>query len=253
MKSFALQIIGLLCLSTSALAGEDLGGMSLNFTPDTARPGDLITLWVQMNREDYAEFDLEVPSHPQLHLVAREQIPPAHVNGQYYQGERLMLQPLSSGEITLTGVTVQLTEAAGPREVELPEITLTVQAFGSTDEEATPEVLPATAGKRGLSPSIFLPLFGMVVGAFFLILLIRLRMNLPVNPEASEASAARNFDSILRAASISNEDLEAVFNQKGSQLSEDLRSDIETYLYAPEENEAEREALHQRLRKELDT
>ena len=252
VKGFIIQMAGILWLATASLQAEDLGGLSINFTPDTARPGDLVTLWVQMNREDYAEFKLEVPSHPQLHLVAREQIAPAHVNGQYYQGERLMLQPLSSGDITLTDVAVELTEASGARNVSLPAATLTVEPFEADDEATTPEALPETTPAKVLSPSIFIPLFCMVAGAFVLILLIRLKMNLPVDSEISEAEGARNFDSILRAATITNEDLEALLNHKGDELSETLRSDLEIYLYAPEEDEAKRQALHQRLREELD-
>lgn len=252
VKGFTIQMAGMLLLATASLQAEDLGGLSIDFTPDTARPGDLVTLWVEMNREDYAAFKLEVPSHPQLHLVAREQIAPAHVNGQYYQGERLMLQPLSSGKITLADVAVELTETKGARTVSLPVAILTVEPFEADDEAATPEALPETTPANVLSPSIFIPLFCMVAGAFVLILLVRLKMNLPVDSEISETEDSRNFDSILRAATITNEDLEALLNHKGGKLSETLRSDLEIYLYAPEEDEATRQALHQRLRKELD-
>ncbi len=252
MKGFFIQMAGMLWLATASLQAEDLGGLSIDFTPDTAKPGDLVMLWVEMNREDYAEFKLKVPSHPQLHLVAREQIAPAHANGQYYQGERLMLQPLSSGEITLANVAVELTETSGARTVSLPAATLTVEAFEADDEAATPEALPETTPANVLSPSIFIPLFCMIAGAFVLILLVRLKMNLPVDSTISEAEGARNFDSILRAATITNEDLEALLNHEGGELSETLRSNLEIYLYAPEEDEVKRQALHRRLRKELD-
>lgn len=252
VKGFIIQMAGMLWLATASLQAEDLGGLSIDFTPDTAKPGDLVMLWVEMNREDYAEFKLKVPSHPQLHLVAREQIAPAHANGQYYQGERLMLQPLSSGEITLADVAVELTETSGARTVSLPAATLTVEAFEADDEAATPEALPETTPANVLSPSLFIPLFCMIIGAFVLILLVRLKMNLPVDSTISEAEGARNFDSILRAATITNEDLEALLNHEGGELSETLRSNLEIYLYAPEEDEVKRQALHRRLRKELD-
>jgi hypothetical protein len=250
MKTRLPHIVGLLALWTTCASASDLGGMSINFTPDQARPGDLVTLSIQMNREDYGEFALEIPSHPQLHLVTREQIPPIHVKGNYYQGERLMLQAISSGTITLEGVSVELTESSGTRTVELPPVTLTVSPFDSEDANAAPEQLPEPNTESAKATALAPSLIAMIIGGFILILLIRLKLAANESAEMQEAPG-RTFATVLRAATISNEDLEALFTEKGDAFSPELRNDLETFLYTADAPEETRSELHERLRKEL--
>lgn len=252
MRSIIAQIVGLLWLTATSLPAEDLGGLSVEFKPAEAKPGDLVTLWVEMNREDYAEFDLEVLFHPQLHLVAREKIPITHVNGNYYQGERLMVQPLSSGDVTLNEISVVLTESTGPRRVSLPKASLAVEPFDSDDKVSTPEPLPQEATALGISSSVFIPLLLMVAGGFVLIFLIRLKLNIPAEPERCHNLGTQNFDSILRATTITNEDLETILYQKEADLSDELRENLKKKLYALAEDESIHDTLYQQLRKELD-
>ncbi len=253
MKGMFLPIAGLLWLCPVSLVASDLGGVSAKFTPDEVMPGDLVTLMVQMERDDYGEFDLNVPSHPQLHLVTRELIPPTHTDGRYTQSERLMLQALSSGTLTLTGMTIQLTESTGIRTVELPDLTLTVNPFETADEVADPEPFPKPEKPSKMGPSLtpaLIAVIAVIAVGFILVLLIRLKLASKPIPEAEEITG-RNFDTILRAATITTESLEAILNDKGASLSSGLRSDLETFLYSPDSSAEERDELHARLRKEL--
>lgn len=252
MRSIIAQTVGLLWLTATSLPAEDLGGLSVEFKPAVANPGDLVTLWVEMNREDYAEFDLKVLIHPQLHLVAREKIPITHANGSYYQSERLMLQPLSSGDVTLNEISVVLTETTGPRTVSLPTANLTVEPFDSADKVSTPEPLPQAATTQDIASSVFIPLLLMVAGGFVLIFLIRLKLNIPAEPKHSRTLGTRNFDSILRATTITNEDLETILYEKKVGLSDELRENLEKKLYALAEDDSIHDTLYQQLRKELD-
>ena len=252
MRSTIAQMVGLLWLTAPTLPAKDLGGLSASFKPATAKPGDLITLWVEMNREDYAEFDLKIPSHPQLHLVAREKVPIALVNGKYYQGERLMLQPLSSGNITLSEISVELTETTGPRKVSLPKVSLPVEPFELADNVSVPEPLPQAASDQVMSPSVFIPLLFVVAGALLLIFLIRLKLSISVEPEHCHNLGASDFSSILRASTITHKDLETILNKKGAVISDKLRENLEEKLYSLAGAEPLHAELHQQLRKELD-
>ena len=128
-----------------------------------------------MNREDYGEFALDFPAHPRLRLVSRERIPPRIAEGRYLQGERLVLQAVSSGPLVIAGMTARLTEAAGARVVNLPEARLTVLPFDSSDENSAPEPFPAPeVRKRGSFP-LAIGAAGVLGGSLLLALFLRAR------------------------------------------------------------------------------
>ena len=175
MRSSWFQFIGWLCLWGSALAAEDSGGFTVTLSPEEVRPGDLITLQVRMDRKDYGEFDLDVPSHPDLHLVSRERIPLRLVDGWYRQGERLLLQPVSSGSLVLGGMTAQLTAAGGVRVVSLPELRLEVLPFDSADENPSPELFPDSVPPESERPLFPIIAAGVLIGGFLLMLWMRIQ------------------------------------------------------------------------------
>ncbi len=249
MKSTLFHIVGLLWLSTLSLTA-DQGGMTATFTPDEAQPGDLITLWVQMNREDYGEFDLDIPSHPRLHLVTREQIPPTLVNGHFYQGERLTLQALSSGPLTLSGMTVQLTEAEGVRTVALPELTLTVAPFDAQDTIEDPQPLPRPESARGNSPPLTPTLIAVLIGGFLLVLLIRIKLAMRENPDDHPTSNPGEVVRLTNQA-ITEGDFEYLLNEHRDTLSPKLCADLENWIYAPDRSDTELADLQSRVREEL--
>ena len=128
-----------------------------------------------MNREDYGEFVLHIPSHPRLHLVSREKIPLGLVDGRYRQGERLVLQAVSSGPLALTGMKAELTEAGGVRAVELPELELKVLPFDSADENPAPETFPEAAPAKRPRFPFAAAAVGILAAGFLLVLLLRTR------------------------------------------------------------------------------
>lgn len=153
MRAPVFQIIAWLWFPAVALAEGDSGGITASLSPRESRPGDLVTLEVTMDRETYGEFALEVPEHRQLPVVSRERVPLRLVDGRYRQGERLVLQPASSGQLTIAGMTARLTEAGGAREVVLPELKLNVPPFETADDDPAPEPFPEpAAGKSSRFP-----------------------------------------------------------------------------------------------------
>ena len=77
------------CLATAACRRGRSRGDGARSCPAQVRPGELFELRVEMERADYARFELQVPPHGSLHRVAVESVPVRLEGGRYRQRETL--------------------------------------------------------------------------------------------------------------------------------------------------------------------
>ena len=113
---------------------DGVSAVTLQLVEATYRPGDVIELQAEMRRAEYAEFELHVPAHPQLHFVAHTREPVHYIGGEYVQRVLLLLQPMAAGEFELAGITASLVEGEQTTELALPPLQLTVESYAMVDE-----------------------------------------------------------------------------------------------------------------------
>lgn len=236
-----LLYFSVLLLAGVMASAEDFGGLTARLIPEEVKPGDLFVLSVEMRRADFGEFTLEVPSHPGLHLVSREKIPLSVVDGQYHQGERLMLQALASGAVNLSGIKAELTESTGSRVVELPELGLKVTAFETEDLSEVPEPLPVSKDDSQSRTALIVN-FILLAGIALLTYII-CRPRTDSGPGESDGSLVPDLTKDL--------DLEMLLNEQGESLSPELRSDLERFIYSKNTRSGDDTGLLIRLREEL--
>jgi hypothetical protein len=147
---------------------EAASEVTLRLSEGTYRPGDVIELQAEMRRADYAEFELHVPAHDQLHFVAHTRKPVHYVGGEYVQSVLLLLQPMNVGEFELTGITVTLLEGELTTELPLPPVQLTVDSYATKDASQALAEFGEDASVAAKTSN----LIGVVVVVLILLLLV---------------------------------------------------------------------------------
>jgi hypothetical protein len=240
-------LVYLLPLSASA---TERAGVSARFDPALVHPGDICELVVEMDRDTFGRFELQVPAHPKLHLVSVERVPVSLANGRYRQRQSYQLQPLSSGEMAVNEVQVQLTDSAGTQTFLLPEVTLQVLPFEAVDVSDSPELLPESINDRaGTSLTI-----GYVMAGVIGILLIAVTILCRLRRCKSDLKIDQIWDPAqdvvqkLQLGVIATDSMEQLLTQRGSTLSPELRGEIEEAVYG---NRCQPAALLTLMREEL--
>lgn len=248
MVSFAITLIVFLSVFLSvgaafATTGQENGnsnfGISAVVVPAEARPGDIVELRVEMRRASWGRFHLQMPNHPQLRLLAEEKIPVSYAQGIFRQQQTLLLQPVSSGDIVIAGMTATVSTADGNQTIELPDQTLNVQAFQDVTLSNAP--LPMPPDELETQTSALPWWFGLAICAIgaVVVSLLSLFGFLRVRKRASQSEQSVQ-DSLrksclvdqLRSGIISKHDMEQLLNDPNISVSPELRSKIQQAVYS---------------------
>ena len=212
---FLLVLIGLpVCLI--AQEGSDV---SVRFNRDSVYAGDLFALIIEMDREQFAQFDVRFPIHPRLHIVSRESVPPRLVEGRYKQKESFILQAVSSGELVLSGFVIELSQGNGKQVITYPDISLNVLPF-EADTSNVPAPLPASnkdANRSWFGFGLIILLLAVVM--IFGWLIYRSKSNKPM---ANEPETRK----------ITQQDLESIYQKEKHRLGPEIQSELELFLYS---------------------
>jgi hypothetical protein len=141
-------------------------GIELRIAANDFFPGDVIEIEAEMRRSDFAEFQLHVPAHPQLHFVAQSPEPLRYFDGEYVQRSLLLLQPMMAGDFELSGITASVQQGEVVTEVALRGLNFSVNSYAAVDEskELAPLVgSTSTALPTSNSYGLFILLVGVVV------------------------------------------------------------------------------------------
>ena len=235
-------LIAFLFLTPSVATGADRSisthGVTATILPDNARPGDIVELRIEMNRETWGRFILKKLNHPQLRTIAEEKIPVSYQGQLYKQRHSLFLQPVSSGEIKIGTTTVTISTATGEETVELPALDLSVRPFDSPALSDLPLPLPPDEAVAQ-SGSMFSLLFWMsvafaVLGIWSLVFFgMRNRELQPVRSDSSkEFSHVGGLIQRLRSGVVGKDDLENLLHDSNLSISAELRSKMEQAVYS---------------------
>ena len=198
-----------------------------------------------MRRSEYAEFELHVPAHPQLHFMAHTREPVRYVDGDYVQRVLLLLQPMSAGAFELNAITASVTEGEQVSEVKLPQLAFTVTSYGAEDVSKDLAVLSADAqavAKRPVLVWSFVVLVVLISAVWFV-----LRKQKPAVEERAETEGLSDLVAALEAGEPSVGLIERLLSIESLSISPSLRESLEAAVYANRIDEA---ALLRQLKEE---
>lgn len=240
-------VLILILLSAAGLAGGG-EGVTARFVPDQVRPGEVFELRVEMERAEYGRFELQVPPHGSLHLVAVEPEPVRLEDGLCRQRERWMLQADRSGEIVVEGMVVLVKTGSGESPVALSPLRVEVLPWGSVDESTEPAAFPP---RRDAEP-VDRPVPWLLLAAVALVLAgwwWRFFRKTAGAPGPGDAPCVADALAALEAGHLRSPALERLMAERGGDWPEDLRKVVEQAVYAGRGEAAEVALL---LRKEVD-
>jgi hypothetical protein len=212
--------------------GDIPHGIELRLQASEYFPGEIVELQAEMRQADFAEFQLHVPVHRQLHFVAHTREPVRYVEGEYVQRSVLLLQPMNAGEFDLRGMTASVQQGNGLTEVELPPVQFTVQSYGAFDDSKELAAWPKESVQASPA-SGFLRLFLLLpVVMLFVVWMLRGKFS-AASAETNLAVATLDdlADAIERGESAV-ELIERLLARPDLSLSANLREALEASVYA---------------------
>ena len=240
-----LYILLCSCLLPLFAFADGGSGVTLQLVEATYRPGDVIELQAEMRRSEYAEFELHVPAHPQLHFMAHTREPVRYVDGDYVQRVLLLLQPMSAGAFELDAITASVTQGEEVTEVQLPQLAFTVASYGAADVSKDLAILSEDAQavtKRPLLVWGLVVLVGLVGVVWFF-----MRKQKPALEEHAETEGLSDLVAALEAGAPASDLIERLLSRESLSLSSSLRESLEAAVYANRIDEA---ALLRQLKEE---
>jgi cbb3-type cytochrome oxidase subunit 3 len=222
-------------------------GVSLRLVEGRYRPGDVIELHAEMRRAEYAEFELHVPAHQQLHFVAHTRTPVRYVGGEYVQSVLLLLQPMTVGEFELTGITATLLEGELATELPLPPLQLTVESYATEDASQALAEFGEDASVAAKTSN----LIGVVVVVLILLLLVVWLLVRNGKAKVEEVAGTEidlnDLISVLEGNAPAMSLIEQLLERRDLTLSPAVREALEAAAYA---NRLDSAALLRRLKEE---
>ena len=224
--------------ATETNSNTSTHGVTAEVIPSDARPGDIVELRIEMNRETWGRFEFKKPNHPQMRTIAEEKIPVSYQGQLYKQRHSLFLQPVSSGEIEIEATELTISTAAGEETVELPALALSVRSFDSPALSDSPLPLPPDEADAQ-SGSVLSLLFWMgvsfsVLGVWsFIFFGMRNGKSQLARSDMSKNSLRSNeIIERLRTGVVPKDDLENLLQDPNLSISAELRSAIEQAVYS---------------------
>lgn len=220
-----------LCLLFVALLPVALfAGIELSLSRSSCQPGDIVELHAVSSFEELTSFELKLPRHEALHLVAHQRQPVNYVDGVYSQKSIWVLQPMRSGQIEFSGIQAIVTREEGSTELELPSQTIEVVGYAGVDASLTAEQLPDGMPRNESTVTVgFLLLFALVVAVVAAWLFKRRSETIDI--VAEEAPALDDLRAALSAGQVPDGLLEALLTDDSLQLSDELRAAMERAAY----------------------
>ena len=229
-------------------------GITATIIPEAANPGDIVEFRVEMNRKTWARFAMDKPAHPQMRIIAQEQIPVSYQGQLYRQRYSFFLQPVSSGDVEIGATSVTVSTANGQDTILLPAQSLHVRPFDGAVLSDSPLPLPPEE-VASESNAIFALLFWLGVAVLVLAVWSLVFFGMRYRKHHSVESASLGQSSwlsevveSLSAGVVPAQDLETLLHDSDVSISGPLRENIEAAVYSTQVNPAD---LATRLREEL--
>ena len=227
-------------------------GITARFLATDAKPGEIVELRVEMIRKTWGKFELQIPSHPKLHLIAVQKVPIEYSGDLYRQRESILFQPISSGVLQLNEMQVALSLPTGVENIDLPPLELTVSPYAEHELSDTPELLPTTLGATSGGSKVAIIVIVLAVSLTLLAIGIARRFRNKETQPASEPESRmtdiRRTIAELQNGRIQRDELEKILLNAGPSMSASLRDSLEQAIYS---NHGQAERIADLMQKEL--
>ncbi|SMP51187.1 hypothetical protein SAMN06265222_103238 [Neorhodopirellula lusitana] len=211
-------------------------GITARFEPHQAHPGDIVTLNVEMKRESWGQFELQIPNQTSVHSIAIEEIPLRLADGQYQQRISWLFQPITSGRIEFQDASVIVVTDEGEQTIGLPNLRLDVQPFPTQKLADTALPLPSSDESPDTnSNAAWMIGIGMVIGFILVAALFRSLRHKPTPTDNSEQAASHATSQLidkLKAGDAGKDDLLRLLNDPNIAMSDRLRAGLEKAAYS---------------------
>ena len=217
----------------SSLAyGDEAPDVSMHITEGSYRVGDVIELYAEMRRPEFGEFELQLPSHPQLHFLAYTREPLRYVDGVYLQRILILLQALDSGDFELDAFTATIRQGEKVVELQLPQLSFTVESYGAEDVSA--DLAELSNDSQIIEQSSVFIWIVTILLALCLVLLVR-RFLHKQEPKTEVLAQSEGLDALMAALKAGSPVIgliEGLLTSESLVLSPDVRELLEEAVYA---------------------
>lgn len=216
-------------------------------SPDDVLPGDIFELRVEMDREHYAQFTLDIPAQQHLHRIAVESVPVSFDDGRYHQSEKWLLQADASGSYLIEGGSVLLDTGGEVVSIPIPVLELTVAAYGKVDESIEPAELPEDSTDTDNRIGYLFWVGSLFVSiSVFVLLMKRHSEKSAVDDSVANSLLSLIADEIEKSEEPSDV-LEKLIHDNEAGISNDLRERLIQFLYG---GGGDKKSIADALRKE---
>jgi hypothetical protein len=231
VRSLRRYLYGVLLLWPLLVRANDPHGIELRLRSGSYFPGDVLQIEAEMQRPDYASFELLMPSHPQLYFVAHTREPLHYAQGVYRQRALLLLQPLVAGDYRLDGLRASIFTGAEHIEISLPSLQFHVDSYAASDDSSA--LLPLPSEVFGASePSRLVELWGLcVAGIGLLCYLLQRRQRRETDPQQPVSACLDDLSLALQRGEVPLALMEQLLCGADLQLSARLRGALQAAVY----------------------
>lgn len=192
------------------------------------QPGDVVELHAESSFDELTIYELKLPQHDALHLVAHQRQPIEYADGVYSQKDVWVLQPVRSGEIELSGIKAFVKKGDVIEELELPNQSIEVLAYVARNDDFTPEPLP---GFKIEGSGSKLWIFFLVVGVFVVGFLLCFRKRPVVELVQDTEPTLADLNAALSTGEMPIDLIEQLLADESLSVSAKLRSAMERAVY----------------------
>lgn len=204
-------------------------GIELSLSKTQCQPGDVIELHAVSSFDDLVTYEIKLPQHEALHLVAHQRQPVDYADGDYRKKDVWVLQPVRSGEIELSGIKAFVQKGGVVSELDLPKQVIDVQPYAAARDDFTPEALPDVEEVE-LGASRFLILL-LILGGVVVVALVFTRKPAIEESDSLVVPTLEDLKAALAAGEVPTELVEQLVEDKSLVVSKELRAAMERAVY----------------------
>lgn len=223
-RARALRFASLCLLPIAAFAN-----IELSLSETQCQPGDVIELHAESSFDELVTYEIKLPQHEALHLVAHQRQPVDYADGNYRKKDVWVLQPMRSGEIELSEIKAFVQKDGVVSELDLPKQVIDVQAYAAAKDDFTPEALPDVKEVEQGGARFLVLLF--ILGGVVVVALVFARKP-SIEKSAPEAAPTLvDMKAALVSGEIPSELIEQLLADESIAVSEELRTAMERAVY----------------------
>lgn len=221
-------------------------GVEFEWSDLECQPGDVVELRAIGAFNELTSYELRLPQHDALHLVAHQRQPVHYQDGVYTQHDVWVLQPLYAGAIQLDEIRVIVRQGEIVREELRSVPALIVSTYGASADGQEAQVLPEPVASVESGMPVWSLLLIVVVPVCVCAFMLRKGRGESLI-DAPESVSLETVRSSLAHGNVPAGDIEQLLADTSQSLTDQQRAALERAIYSRSVDAA---ALHAELDQE---